>query len=159
MPFTPFHLGPGLLLKGAAPRQFSLTAFAVTQVVVDVEPLWFILRGEYPVHRWTHTVWLAGAIGLAVGVALNALSRRWSAPAAPALRGDLGMRAALLGGLLGGSSHALLDGLMHRDVRALRPFAETTWVLAPEGVVALHAGCVVAGVVGALLLVVRRAKA
>ena len=160
MPFTPFHFGPGLLLKGLAPRRISLTAFVATQVVVDLEPLVRRVRGEYPLHGPVHTVWVAGAIGLVVGAALQAVAlRRPTASTAPMLRGDLTPGAALLGGLLGGLSHPLLDGLMHRDVRALRPLAETTWVLAPAGVTALHVGCVIAGVLGALLLVVRRARA
>ena len=159
MPFTPFHAGPGLLLKGAAPRAVSHAAFMATQVAVDLEPLWFILRGEYPVHRWTHTFAVGGAIGLIVGVVRHALARRWNGRWAAALRGDLRPRAALLGGLLGGVSHAWLDGLMHRDVRALRPFAETTWVLSPEGVAALHLACVGAGVAGVILLMARREKA
>ncbi|MGH7731801.1 MAG: hypothetical protein ACRENJ_11200 [Candidatus Eiseniibacteriota bacterium] len=159
MPFTPFHFGPGLLLKGAAPRDVSLAAFVASQVAVDLEPLYFILRGEYPVHRWLHTVWGGGLVGLAVGVALSAGARRWIATAPPAARGDLRPRAGIVGGLLGGISHPLLDGLMHPDVRALRPFAETTWVLEPGGVAALHLGCVIAGVLGVLLLVARRARA
>ena len=81
MPFTPFHFGPGLLLKGAAPGQVSFTAFVATQVAVDLEPLWFILRGEPPVHRWAHTVWVAGGIGISVGAALAAIVRRWTVPA------------------------------------------------------------------------------
>lgn len=159
MPFTPFHLGAGLLLKGAAPPRVSLTAFAVTQVVVDLEPLYFIMRGEYPVHRALHTLVGAGAAGLAVGGALWALARRRSDRLPPLLREDLARGAALAGGLLGGLSHPLLDGLMHRDVRALRPFAETTWVLAPRGVLVLHAALVIAGLAGALLWMARRARA
>ena len=159
MPFTPFHFGPGVLLKGAAPRDVSLAAFVASQVAVDLEPLYFMLRGEYPVHRWLHTVWGAGLVGLAVGVALPAAARRWIGAAAPAARGDFGWSAGVVGGLAGGISHPLLDGLMHRDVHALRPFAETTWVLEPGGVAALHLACVMAGVLGAILLVARRAKA
>ena len=159
MPFTPFHFGPGLLAKGVASPHVSLTAFVATQVVVDLEPLYFMLRGEYPVHRWGHTVWVAGGIGLAVGAALWAIARPRLAAATPAVRADLGLEPALIGGVLGGVSHPLLDGLMHRDVRALRPLAETTWVLEPGGVAMLHLACLVAGVLGALLLVVRRARA
>ncbi len=159
MPFTPFHFGPGLLVKGAAPRHVSLTAFVASQVAVDLEPLYFFLRGEYPVHRWLHTVWGAGLVGLVAGAALGALARRSALIPVPALRGELRMGAAIVGGLLGGVSHPLLDGLMHRDVRALRPVAETTWVLEPSGVAALHLACVIAGVLGALLVVVRRARA
>jgi membrane-bound metal-dependent hydrolase YbcI (DUF457 family) len=159
VPVTPFHFGPGLLLKGAAPRHLSFAAFVASQVAVDLEPLYFMLRGEYPVHRALHTVWGAGLVGLVTGAALGALARRRAGTAAHALRAELRFGPAIVGGVLGGVSHPLLDGLMHRDVRALSPLTDTTWVLEPSGVAALHLACVIAGVLGALLLVVRRARA
>jgi len=44
MPFTPCHVGPGLLLKSAAPRRVSVVAFALANVAIDVETLVHILR-------------------------------------------------------------------------------------------------------------------
>jgi len=158
VPFTPFHLGPGLLCKGAAPRQVSITAFALSQVAIDLEPLYHHLRRETPLHGPLHTVLIGGAVGLAVGAAAWALARRMPA-LPPLLRLDLERGTALLGGWIGGASHALLDGLVHPDVHALRPFAETTWVLAPAGIDAVPVACVIAGVLGALLWVVRRERA
>lgn len=158
MPFTPFHFGPGLLLKSVAPRRVSLTAFAATQVAVDLEPLYFLLRGEYPIHRWLHTLYGGGAMGLAVGLMLWVVGRSRAAGLPPALRAEVMRAPAVLGGLIGGVSHALLDGLMHRDVHALRPLAETQWVLGPPSVTALHIGCLVAGALGAVALFARRAR-
>jgi membrane-bound metal-dependent hydrolase YbcI (DUF457 family) len=66
------------------------------------------------------------------------------------------MAAALVGGFIGGISHPVLDGLMYRDVRALRPLSEATWVLPPADVAGLHIACLVAGALGAVWLVVRR---
>lgn len=158
MPFTPFHFGPGLLLKSAAPPRVSFTAFAVTQVAVDLEPLYFLARGEYPVHRLLHTVWGGGVAGLAVGLSLWVIARPRAAALRTAARAEFARAPAVLGGLIGGVSHALLDGLMHRDVHALRPLAETQWVLDPGGVAALHVGCLLAGALGAAALVARRAR-
>ena len=158
MPFTPFHFGPGLFVKAIDPRQVSLSAFVATQVVVDLEPLYYFARGEYPVHRWTHTVWLGGAIGLATGALLALLARRWLATAHEVVRTDLTLGAALVGGLIGGVSHPILDGFMHRDVRALRPFSEATWVLHPSQIPALHVACLLLGVLGGLRLVAHRAN-
>ncbi len=59
MPITPFHLGPGLALKSCSPRAFSLTAFVIAQVIIDLEPLYYLLRNDYPWHRFMHT--LSGA--------------------------------------------------------------------------------------------------
>lgn len=158
MPVTPFHFGPGLLLKSAAPRHVSFTAFAATQVAVDVEPLYHILRHEYPVHRVLHTVWAAGAMGLAVGLAVWAGARDRTRRLDSRAREDLERNAAIVGGLLGGITHPLLDGLMHRDMRPLWPFAQTTWVVGPDGVVALHVGCILAGALGAAVLWLRRGR-
>lgn len=156
MPFTPFHFGPGLFAKAMDTRQVSFAAFAATQVIVDLEPLYYILRGEYPAHRWTHTIWGAGAIGLATGAALSRLARRWLGTAPPVVQADLAMAPALVGGFIGGISHPMLDGLMHRDVRALRPFSDATWTLPPSEIPALHVACLLAGVLGGLRLLAQR---
>src|SRR5690349_3393859 len=55
MPATPFHFGPGLLIKAVAPRQFSVTAYSVAQVVIDIESGYYLLKGDDPVHRQAHT--------------------------------------------------------------------------------------------------------
>lgn len=158
MPFTPFHLGPGLLSKGAAPRRVSITAFAASQVAIDLEPLYHALRNEYPLHGPLHTVLIGGAVGLAVGAVVWALGRQVTT-FHPLLRRDVERGAALMGGWIGGASHALLDGLVHHDVRPLWPFVESTWVLPPAGIDAVPIACVIAGVLGALLWVVRRERA
>jgi hypothetical protein len=55
MPFTPFHFGPGAAVKAVAPRYFSFTVFCFAQIVTDLETAYYMLRGEYPLHRWLHT--------------------------------------------------------------------------------------------------------
>jgi hypothetical protein len=158
VPFTPFHFGPGLLLKLAAPRRVSVTAFIATQVAVDLEPLYLLMRDEYPVHRTLHTVWAAGTVGVGIGLALWAVARGRVKGLSPTATAEFRGGPAVLGGLVGGISHALLDGLMHRDIHALRPLSEAQWVLGPRGVTALHLACLIAGAVGAAGLLVRRAR-
>lgn len=46
MPFTPFHLGPAVMLKAAVPAEFSAAAFVGTQVAVDSEFLCHLLRRQ-----------------------------------------------------------------------------------------------------------------
>ena len=155
MPFTPLHLGPGLLSKGASPRNVSIIAFGASQVAVDLEPLYHHVRHELPLHRAFHTVLGGGAVGLAAGAAVWLVARHRARALPRGLRLDIERDAALTGGLIGGVSHALLDGFVHSDVHALRPFAETTWVLPPAGIAAVPWACVIAGVLGALLWVAR----
>jgi len=80
MPATPFHLGPGLLIKAAAPRQFSMAAYSLAQVVIDIESGFYLLRGEYPVHRQAHTFLLGGLIGLLCGLIVSRIGRWWARP-------------------------------------------------------------------------------
>ena len=40
MPITPFHLGPGALVKSIVPRCFSFTVFAISQAFSQGLPAW-----------------------------------------------------------------------------------------------------------------------
>ena len=78
MPFTPFHFGPGMLIKGLIPKQFSLSVFALANIAMDVEPLYHLLRGGTQLHGASHT--LIGAACIGAGTALiapTAITRAW----------------------------------------------------------------------------------
>ncbi len=64
MPITPFHLGPGVLIKSVLQERFSLTIFAFSQGLIDIQPVLVILLGKGHLHGFTHTY--AGAILLAL---------------------------------------------------------------------------------------------
>ena len=55
MPITPIHLGPALAAKAIAPRHFSFLIFGITQVAIDSEAAFHLLRGDWPIHRLFHT--------------------------------------------------------------------------------------------------------
>ena len=74
MPFTPFHLGAGILASSVTPkRAFSFGVFLVAQGVMDVQPGLGLLLGWDVLHGWTHTY--PAAVALAVPVI--ALWRLW----------------------------------------------------------------------------------
>ena len=164
MPFTPFHFGPGLAAKAVVPERFSWTAFAAAQVLIDCETLYNILTRQYPLHRTLHTFIGATAAGLAAGAGLVWLFR--TAPRlrtlieerAPSMRSELGSAALLIGGVVGGASHPLFDGLMHSDVRPFLPWTQANPLLGAVGAGALHLGCLLAGLAGVGWLWARRAR-
>ena len=162
MPFTPFHFGPGAAIKAAAPRYFSFTVFAFTNVAIDVEPLYYMLSGEWPIHRFFHTY--AGATLAAVACVilgrpvcawairawngrLNEAQSRWLAvePRIPLL-------PAAIGALAAGWSHVLLDSLMHSDMRPLAPFSAASGMVDLVTIAQLELFCVFAGVLGIAIL-------
>lgn len=74
MPFTPIHMGPGLLIKSVLQGSFSLMVFGWTQIVMDVQPLIVMLSGEGHIHGFTHTYIGATLIALFSAVSGKYLS-------------------------------------------------------------------------------------
>lgn len=123
MPFTPYHFGAGALAKSIAPRHVSFTAFAVSNVLIDVEPLVRMLGllDDTILHGPTHT--FPGAVVIAA-LTLPAM-RLWDRAAAalrltglrpPAVPTWMILSSALIGTL----SHVILDAQMHADMPAVR---------------------------------------
>jgi hypothetical protein len=160
MPFTPFHFGLGLGFKGLARPVFSWSAFVLAQVLIDCETLYYLLNHEYPVHRVLHSFLGATAVGLvAAGLWLlvvrgvtavqpGVMSRIRASP----FRSEFSFVAVMWGGFVGGLSHPLFDGIMHPDVRPFMPFSDANPFLGLIGIGALHLTCVVAGVLGLVVV-------
>jgi len=165
MPFTPFHMGPGLALKAIAGERFSLLAFGVAQVAMDLEPLVGILSGADVLHGTSHTYLAAIPIGLLAAVITPVLCRpllrRWNdflrnyRLARLAGADTFAQPALAFGALAGTLSHVALDSLMHHDIRPLAPFSEANGLLGAVSLDTLHLACVAAGVAGSVLWAVR----
>lgn len=161
MPATPFHLGPGVLIKAAAPRQFSMAAYSLAQVVIDVESGYYLLRGEYPVHRQAHTFLLGGLIGLLCGLIVSRVGGWWARPrdvVPEALASEFRMPVAVVSGIFGGIFHSVLDGIMHADIRPFRPFTDANPLYDLVSVRTLYLFCTITGLVGAALLLARERR-
>ncbi len=162
MPVTPFHGGAGLLAKGLLGRRVSFTAFCVSQVVIDVESGYHLVRGDWPVHTFLHTLFGATLACSAVAFAGLWLGRRLS-PAPEDTSSLLGwvkadvkalssLPTAVATLVLATLGHVVPDAIMHADVRPFAPIAEENPLLGRISLADLHWGLVFAGVVGALLV-------
>jgi hypothetical protein len=161
MPLTPFHLGPGLLIKAATPRQFSMAAYSLAQVVIDVESGYYIVRGEYPVHRQAHTFLLGGLIGMLCGLIVSRVGRRWARPRdviPEALAAEFRLPVAVVSGIFGGVFHSVLDGIMHEDIRPFRPFTDANPLRDLVSIQVLYLFCIITGLLGAVLLLARERR-
>lgn len=168
MPFTPFHLGPGLALKGVAAPVFSWSAFAAAQVVIDCETLYYLIKQEYPVHRFFHSFLGAAAAALVttalVLIIVRAFATGLSRLVAPYMvststaRGEFSLLGVFLGSLAGGLSHPFLDGIMHPDVRPFMPWSDSNPFFGLIGVTPLHLACAAAAVFGAVALTLWRGR-
>jgi hypothetical protein len=163
MPFTPFHLGPAAAIKAAAPRRFSFLVFGFSQVLIDLEPAYYMLQGQAFLHRFFHTYVGATVIGVAALVigkpvctwALrlwHALAGRAGAAGEPA---RIALGAAALGAFIGAYSHVLLDSVMHSDIRPLAPFSQANPLFRVISLDALHTLCMVGAILGLAGLALR----
>jgi hypothetical protein len=160
MPFTPYHFGPGLLVKSIVPRWFSLTAFMAVQVVIDCETLYHLIRNEYPLHTRLHTFLGATIAGAATASVI--ITAKWIAEhgfpqivvkvRSPAVRAEVTTTGLVVGGLVGGASHPFLDGLLYTDIRPFLPLTERNPLFGMIGVYQLQTVCEVVALIGFLFL-------
>jgi hypothetical protein len=165
VPVTPFHFGAGLLLKAAAPRRVSLLAFCLANVLIDCETVYNLVTFRHPLHRHLHTFVGATLVGLAAAPLAGAyerLRRRWGedyptggAPGPAHIESGRSAAGLVAGGLAGGVTHPLLDGIMHPDIRPFLPWSDRNPLLGLVTVDTLEIGCLVGGAVGAGLLLAR----
>jgi membrane-bound metal-dependent hydrolase YbcI (DUF457 family) len=154
MPFTPFHLGPGALVKAAAGRHFSFMVYGGSQVLMDIEPLIGIIAGKAVLHGYTHTVLGALVIGTVAGV----IGRPISAFVLRVLRiphHPFTWPASFAGAYIGTYSHIVLDALMHNDINPWWPLASGNQLLGIIPLGFLHLACTLSGAVGALFVAAR----
>ncbi len=166
MPITPLHFGPGLALTSATGKWFSFTLFCFAQVLIDLEPAWYMLAGDAYIHRFFHTylgATLAGVAAIAAGKAPCEWALRWwNSKLSPAQARWLGVpaeiswRSAALGALAGTWSHVLLDSFMHADMHPLAPWHEHNALLYLVPMDTLNLSCALAGAAGLALLFWRR---
>lgn len=151
MPFTPFHMGPGILVKALLQGSFSLMVFGWSQIIMDIQPLVVMITGDGHLHGFTHTY--IGATLLAIFSALTGkylseiglyvlgLNRQWQV--------RISWPVTVLSAFVGAYSHVLIDSVMHRDMAPFFPFSQASPLLGIISVSALHKVCVYSGLVGA----------
>ena len=164
MPITPFHFGPAALVKSATSRYFSFLAFGLTQVLIDLEPLYYMSMGVWPIHRFFHTYVGASVAAVLVFILgkpvcatlirfwnwrLSEAQKRWLS-----INPDISYLALAMGALFGAYSHVFLDSIMHSDIQPFAPFTDGNPMLYIIPIDRLHAWCALLGVVGGMILLI-----
>ena len=148
MPFTPLHMGPGLLIKAVMQGAFSLMVFGWTQILIDLQPLYVMLGGGGEPHGISHTY--LGTIPIAVVAALSGkyLGEFGLRVLQLAQFNPIGWRVAFGSAFIGAWSHVLIDGVMHADMAPLYPFSGTRLLHGALAIDTLHWLCLTSAVVG-----------
>ena len=158
MPFTPFHLGPAVLIGFILLGYLDLPTFIVASVLVDLEPLAVLVFGlPGPLHGFFHSFLGASVVAVLLAVVVSRV-RGFLEPVYVFLRldGDRRPQRFLVAALLGTWSHVLLDAPLYGEMRPFYPLGGNPFL----GVdlylgLGVYRFCFLSGVVGVALFVFR----
>lgn len=161
MPVTPFHIGPGMLIKSALHEKFSLTVFGFSQVLMDIQPLSAMLGADIELHGISHTYVGATVIGVVSCFFgkpccqrfLSWWNKNLSAPPDSLLRTSesISWPIAITSAFIGTYSHIFLDSFMHADLTPYYPFAIKNRLIDLISMELLHIVCAATGILGLLI--------
>jgi membrane-bound metal-dependent hydrolase YbcI (DUF457 family) len=154
MPFTPFHMGPGILIKALLHGSFSLMVFGWAQIVMDIQPLFVLITGDGRLHGFSHTY--IGATLLAI---FSALSGKYLSEIGLKILGlsdraspiNIAWWVAFVSAFIGTYSHVVLDSIMHGDVEPFYPLSQENSLHGLITMGELHLFCVLSALVGVII--------
>ena len=152
MPFTPVHMGPGILIKAVLQSSFSLMVFGWSQIVMDVQPLIVMLTGEGHLHGFSHTYIGATLLAILAGLSGKFLSELGLKILILSHRENpivIRWKVVFISALIGTYSHVFLDSMMHSDVMPFYPFLNANVFLSWLTIDQLHKLCLYSGLFGA----------
>ena len=160
MPFTPFHIGPALLIYGIL-AFLDPIALIYGSVLVDLEPIFivFFLRAgalHGPVHSFVGVILL-----LPLVFAVTLITRRLF-PFVDSLflseSKKFTYQTTIVSVLIGVYSHIILDSFLYPELNLLWPLSHWNPLLYRISGVLVYDFSVIAFVVGLLLVLFRRLK-
>ena len=142
MPITPFHIIAGFAVKSVFNKHFSWSIFALTNIIIDVEVIYYILTIGEASHKFFHTLIGSSIVALScaiIGIPIcERLLKFWnknlqnekSLEKLKWLSADTNITifSSFTGAFVGAYSHIILDSLMHFDVKPFEPFFSKTFV-------------------------------
>jgi hypothetical protein len=153
-------MGAALVVKPGAGQRFSLVAFGLAQLVIDIEPGVRMMQGSAVLHGSSHT--LIGALIIATLIAMVSpkiaywIVTRWNQEVRFHQLGWLAENpiltktAAISGAFFGTLSHIVLDALMHEDIHPLAPFSPVNPLLHLISHDGIYELCGLMGAIGAV---------
>ncbi|ETR67098.1 MAG: hypothetical protein OMM_05323 [Candidatus Magnetoglobus multicellularis str. Araruama] len=170
MPFTPFHFGPGIALKSLLRNWFSLSIFIISQILIDIEPLFYLFHGQYPLHRFFHT-YLGATFVVLICIIIGRpvcqkMLRFWNGNLNKQqekflyIEPFISWKATIISSIIGSYSHVFLDSLIYYDVKPFEPFS-TSNILVDTifSVKGINIFCIICGIFGLIIFLMYFLKA
>ena len=157
MPFTPFHLGPGLLVGLLLFSALHLPTLLVANMIPDVEPLYAIAACPSCAH---HGFWhsLAGASILAAILSIAVLVLKKPVERLSELfrvKQKASWKNVLPAAFLGTWLHVLLDSTLYPDMKPFFPLNANPLYVGNAAFVPVYALCALSFAAGMVLYFLR----
>ena len=68
MPITPFHIIAGFAVKSIFNKHFIWSIFALTNIIIDVEVIYYIITIGEPSHKFLHTLIGSSIVALSCAI-------------------------------------------------------------------------------------------
>ncbi|MCS7105513.1 MAG: hydrolase [Thermofilaceae archaeon] len=150
MPLTPFHLGPALALGLPLRRKLHVPTLILSSIACDVEPLLVLAFNlDYPLHGYLHTLIAATLLGVAIGTIMKSLEPSLKPLYDPIRLEDRkpSLSHFLAAGVLGTTSHVLLDAPLYSDIKPLYPLQANPFYN-PSATLGVYSFCLLSGLLG-----------
>ena len=166
MPFTPFHIVAGTSVKSVFPKYFSWSTFALTNILIDCEALYYYFTTGVLSHKFFHTiigVSIVAIICATLGkpiceLGLRIWNKNFKMEKIKWLKTDIKINkiSSWSGALIGAYSQLIFDSIMHRDMTPFFPFTNHNGFLRVISVENLHNICLGLFAIGIFVYLLRK---
>ncbi|MBS3061235.1 MAG: hydrolase [Candidatus Diapherotrites archaeon] len=152
MPFTPFHLGPGLFFGTVLFGLLHFPAFLAANLLPDIEPLLIILTNTpQPLHGFFHTFLGATLLGIGFGLLMVRLDPWIQKILQPiSLNQSFPRFQIIASAVIGTNLHVLFDAPLYSDITPFFPLVEN-FLFETVSSSNAYTLCVVLGLIGIVL--------
>ena len=123
MPFTSYHLGPGLMIGLLFLKFIDFPTFLIASIIVDIEPFIILFfKLDYPLHGFFHSFLGGTIVALFLSVVMSKI-RKYFSPIMSffKLEQDVSFKKILVASLSGVYIHILLDSPIYTDIQPFFP--------------------------------------
>tara|TARA_B100001057_G_scaffold322452_1_gene322687 strand:- start:874 stop:1392 length:519 start_codon:yes stop_codon:yes gene_type:complete len=172
LPITPFHIIAGVAAKSIRPKYFSWTVFALANVLIDTEAVYYFFTTGSPAHKYFHT-WVGATIIAILCATLGKylceiglrvlnyvfLNEKY-VPSLKWLRQGIKIDqfSAWSGAVIGAYSHIFLDSFVNLDMKPYFPFSDQNHLLGLISLKNTYILCIGLFIAGLIILIIRNRK-
>ncbi len=160
MPFTPFHLGPALLIGLILFNYLDFPTFLIANIIIDIEPLTVLLIGlNSPLHGFFHS-FIGGTIASMFLTMIVLRVRRFVSPLMEFFyrEQNWSRRKILSASISGVILHIFLDSFLYTDIRPFYPFRGNPLLSGWPMGFTVYSFCVFSAVAGLIIYLYKRMK-